>query len=852
MDLFAVVFILLFTSLSYGQIPTPSQFLGIEVGADRTLADYRQITAYFVKLAELSKRIEIEKLGPTTLGNELFMAVISSEENIAKKDRYKEISKKLADPRGCSAQQIDDFVSEGKTIVLVTCNIHATEIAATQMAMEWAYALVTAQDEETKRRLDNMILLLMPSINPDGQIMEVEWYKKYLGTVYEGGRMPWLYHHYTGHDNNRDWFMLTQKETQVVHKAVYFDWFPNVWLDEHQMGSTGPRLFVPPYSNPVSPTIHPLVWKTVDHIGSMMSWRLEEAKKSGIVYGYMFDAYWPGGTKNSAWWRNIAGLLTEAASVRLATPVEISPTELSGGSKGLIEYRQQTNFTTPWRGGVWRLRDIMDYERIASDALLEVCSLHRREILRGSATMALDGIQSGKPGACYKISLDQRDPVAAARLAHLMRDNAVEVRFSDEEKAFYIPTAQPYSRFVNEFMNPQRYPKVKLVPGSSIVPPYDMTTWSLPLMMDVQASEETMSDSQMSRLRPISADDWPTGTLQNENDALFYVVNHQSNSSIKLINELLRRGTSVYLLKQSSELEGSVYPAGTIIFESVKDVAQLVRQYMLPLRGLHERPNVQMDKVREPKVALYKPWLASTDEGWTRWLLEQYRFNLKNIDNAELKGGKFIGKYDVILLPDVSKDIIIEGKSKREDGEMKYTQELPPEYAGGIGKEGVANLKKFVESGGTLVALTSSCALIMDEFNVPVSNILFRAKSDEFNCPGSLLRINVDANHPVMYGMPDHAAAFVNESIAFQTTIPGAGLSRKVLASYPSDAEDILVSGWMNGAEKLQNRAAVVALTYGKGKIVLIGFRAQHRAQTEGTFMILFNSLLWGGFADGK
>ena len=298
-------------------IPTPSEFLGMSVGADKTIADYRQILAYFKALDAASPRVEVQVLGKTTLGEDMFMAAISSEENIANKQRLQEIARKIADPRGLSEAESEALVREGKVFLFITCNIHSTEIGASQMAMEWAHALATAEDAETKRRLDEVVLLLLPSLNPDGQIMETEWYRKNLGTRYEGGRMPWLYHHYVGHDNNRDWFMLTQKETQAVTRAVYHEWFPQVWLDEHQMGSTGPRIFMPPYAEPVDPDIHPLVWRDVNLIGANMALRLEQEGKSGVIYGYVFDAYWPGGTKNTAWWKNISGLLTEVASAAL-------------------------------------------------------------------------------------------------------------------------------------------------------------------------------------------------------------------------------------------------------------------------------------------------------------------------------------------------------------------------------------------------------------------------------------------------------------------------------------------------------------------------------------------------------
>lgn len=831
------------------RIPTPSEFLGFEVGADRKLADHRQIVSYFNALASASKRIEIENLGPTTLGNDMIMAAISSEDNLKNKGKYRDIAKKLADPRGLSQSDIEDLVHSGKAIVLVTCGIHASEIGASQMSMEWAYALVTAQDAETKRRLENVILLLSPSINPDGQIMEVEWYRKYLGTPYEGGRMPWLYHHYVGHDNNRDWYMLTQKETKAVHRATFTEWYPQVWLDEHQMGSTGPRIFVPPFTSPVAANLHPILWRPIDHIGTMMAWRLEEQRKSGVIYGYSYDAYWPGGTMNNAWWKNVFGLLTEVASVRLATPVEVSPGELSGGSKGLIEYRQQTNFPNPWPGGVWRLRDIMDYERIASDALLETCSDSRESILRGVAMMAMDAVKSGEPGKYYKISLEQRDAPTAARLAHLIRENGAEVLFSPQEKTYYIPTAQPYAKFILEVLGTQRYPKVKVTAGANILPPYDMTAWSLPLMMGVDVETVKLSNERQRSLRPLGETDWPQGSVENASAAIF-AVSHESNNVTRLINDVLKKKGDVSIVREGFNDGGKTYAPGTVLLQSAGDVTALAKAYGLDFQGLAVRPVVKSDKMREVRVALYKPWVASMDEGWTRWVLEQYNFNLRNIDNKAVKGSTLSKEFDVILLPDVSKDVIVDGKRKPEEGQSKYFQELPPEYSGGIGKEGSKSLKEFVEKGGTLVALASACDFVIEEFNIPVTNVLARAKNEEFNCPGSILRVNIAPSHPVTYGMPEEAAAFVNEKIAFQTSVPGAELTRTVLAWYPSDAEDILLSGWINGAEKLERRAAAVALTYGKGKIVLFGFRVQHRAQTEGTYKLLFNALQWAGMEE--
>ena len=823
-----------------GQSPTPSEFLKFEVGADRQLADYRQIAAYFKALAAASSRVEIEILGKTTLGEEMFMAVISSEVNLRNKDRYKEIARKLADPRGLSREQKDALASKGKAIFLLTCNIHSTEIGSSQMAMEWAYKLATAQDAETKRRLNEVIVLLVPSLNPDGQIMVTEWYRKYVGTKYEGGPMPYLYHHYVGHDNNRDWYMLTQMETKNVNQIVYHEWFPQFWLDEHQMGSYGPRIYIPPNADPVAKLVNPLVHRGNNLVGADMGWRLEEAGKSGVIYNYSFDAYWPGGTRNTGWWKNMYGVLTEVASARIATPLQISATELEGGSKGLIQYEQQINFPNPWPGGTWRLRDIMDYELIVSDAALETMAKFRQELLSGVATMADQAVQSADAAEFWRIPLGDRDPVTATRLAALMLEHGVEVRSSSDKKSFLIPTAQPYGRFAEEMLGIQRYPEVKPAANSSILEPYDVAAWSLPLMMGVRVEKVKLPAQEQQSATAIKTVSWPAGGLSGNGS--YYSLPDTQNNVSALINVMQKAGGAVYISKIPNHVPLAVFGANP-------QLAENAGKLHLRLEAIAALPPgaAQLKPVR---VALYKPYIPSLDEGWTRFVLEQYGFNLKNIQNKEVKAGNLNSAYDVIILPDSTRQIIVEGKPSREG----YFEEFPPEYSGGIGKEGVNALKDFVEKGGTLIALARATELLTgEEFNLPVRNALGggegrRAGSTpDFNIPGSLLRVYVDSNHPVGYGMPAEVSAFVDSPIAFQTSAPTPDVQRSVVAWYPDDAKDILLSGYAHGAEKLERKAAAVTFTKGKGKIAMFGFRVQHRAQTEGTFQMLFNAIHWGG-----
>ncbi len=811
--------------------PSPSEHLNLEVGADRTLADWSQVVSYFRALDAASERVAVTTIGKSTLGEEMILAAISSPENLANQGRIREVARRLADPRGLAGAEAEALVKEGKAVLLVTCGIHASEIAASQMAMEWAHALATAEDAGTKRRLSEVVLLLVPSLNPDGHRMEVEWYRKNLGTRWEGSRMPWLYHHYVGHDNNRDFVQLTQAETRAISRVLYHDWFPQVFLDEHQMGSSGPRMFVPPYADPLDPDIHPLVIREVNMIGSLMSMRLEQAGKSGVISSWAFDASWPGGSKNTAWWKNVTGILTEVASVRLATPVEIPPSELRGGGKGLVEYGTQANFPNPWRGGAWRLRDIMDYERIASDAILEYCATHREDVLANMLAKARASIAAGAPGEAFRIPAAQRDPATARALVALLAEHGVDVR-GDASGDAWVPLAQPYGRFVREMLEPQRFPEVKLVPGKDIVAPYDVTAWSLPLSMGVAVEKGVLPDG----LRP-----WAAPAAPPLPGALAFALGPESPERWKVV-AAARKGGEVSIL---SRPVGSL-PAGTLLLDAAagKAAAAVAGELGLPLVPLATAPPAAT-RLRAPRVGLYKPWVASMDEGWTRFLLERYGFAPVTLDNAAIRAGKLGARLDVIVLPHVEKEVIATGVPKREEGEMKYFPEPRPEYAGGLGKEGAAALREFVEGGGTLVALSSSSEYALEELRLPVRNVLSRAKRDEFLSPGTLVRIDVDPSHPVTFGLPASTPAFVNGPIAFQTTVPGAEMTRTVLASYPVEARDVLVSGWIRGEEELARNVAAVAVTTGKGRVVLLGFRPQHRAQMNATFPFLFNALAW-------
>jgi hypothetical protein len=856
-------------------IPSPEKVFGHPVGADRKLVPFLEVLAYLETVDAASDRVSIEGAGISTLGNPLPLVVLTSPENQARLDRFREIARRLALPHDLSAEEARDLTAEGKVIALITCTIHSTEVGCTQMAMEFVHQFATTDDPRRLAWMDDAILLLMPSINPDGQIMVGEWYEKWLDTKYEGGRMPWLYHHYVGHDNNRDFYMLTQKETRVVNEVLYHRWFPQVFLDEHQMGSSGPRMFVPPQTDPMALEVHSLIFRQADLLGTNMSRRLEEAGKRGVGHNMIYDSYWPGGTRNTAWWKNVTGLLTEVASARIASPVYIDPGELRGGYKGLPEYTRRSNYPSPWSGGWWRLRDIVEYELVATWAFLEACAENREDILRNMVLMAGDAIERGtkKPPYAFIVPPEQHDPVAAGRMVEILLRHGIELQRAAEPihvgYAVYpagtivVPAAQPYRPFLLTLLRPQRYPEVRPYVDGPIFAPYDVTSWSLPISMGVAIVEA--QEAVRGRLETLTEPSWPEATIGDE--AAGYVIPHSADSVYAGMNRLLEDGAALYWLSRpiDSGARGDIYlPAGEI---SAEKLSALAAELHLPISPAHAVPPGEHWRVAPARVGLYKPWVASMDEGWTRWLLERYEFPFTNLSNEEIRSGAFAEEIDVLVVPDVHPSIIARGKPSKDDEDwLRYWRPLPPRYAGGIdewpeddsnGKRKRSREKKgkrskpkggerivdWVEEGGTVVALDSSAEYFIDLFKLPVKNVLEKLPRKRFDCPGSMLRILVDPDHPLGFGMRREEAAYFASSPAFQTRLPDARFERRVIARYPDDDKDILVSGYLEGGDLLEKRAAVVEFTIGKGRVLLIGFRPQQRAQPHRTFKLLFNAL---------
>ncbi|MDD8030728.1 MAG: M14 family metallopeptidase [Acidobacteriota bacterium] len=854
---FLVLFLFgaVFSGLLQAQTP-PDKFLGHRVGEDRKLADYAQIKAYFELLDKESPKLTLLNIGQTTLGKDMIMAIISDEENLRNLDRYRDIARQLKDARGLSEAQARELAKQGKTILLITCNIHSTEIAASQMAIELAYDLISGKAFfDVNQALKEVIVLLAPSINPDGQEMVTDWYRKYVGTKYEGGNMPWLYHHYAGHDNNRDFFMINLAETRAVTKVLYHDWFPQIHIDEHQMGSTGARIFVPPFMDPPLPNVQPLLWRSVNLCGVNMAYDLQKFGYKGVVNGRSYTGWWIGACDDTSWLHNVVGLLSEAASVRIASPIYIEPTEVPKSY-----YEKRMDFIDPWPGGWWRLRDIVDYELTISKSLVKTAWLNKEDFLFNSYLMGKQSIEVKERNQPYAfvITKDQLDYPTTLKMIEILQLGGVEVHQATKDfiadgryypaGSFVILMAQPYKAYAWALLEKQKYPDLRQYPGGPPIPPYDNAGWTLPLQMGVKCDQ--IDKAFEVPLNKVDKVEYPKTELPDE--AGYLVLDPRPNASYAVAFELLKNKAQVWRAKTEIKTEASEIPAGAFLVKNSAEVkkilSNMLQKWPVPVTVMSDVSPIEKAPVSFPRIAIYQSWRGNADEGWTRYMLDDLGLTYSILHNKDFKGDKgkkvnLKANYDVIIFASEGADIIKSGRPAQRSEFARYFAAMPPEYEGGIEKEGIDALKAFVENGGRLITLNQASELAMSELGVPARNALSGIDRNKFFCPTSILRIKVDNTTPLGYGFEEETGAVFSRSLAFSTWVPPVDWDRKVVAYYPED--NILLSGWLLGEEYLARNAAVVDIKNKKGHIFLIGIRAQHRAQSHGTYKFLLNAFFY-------
>jgi Zinc carboxypeptidase len=826
------------------EVPTPEAHFGFRMGADGRLATADDIEKYFDAVASQSDRVKIVDIGTTTEGHRTIAAIVSAPDNIRNLERIRAANQRLADPRTLPADEARQIVASHKAVLAIGGGIHASEVGATQSANELLYWLATAGDAVTLDILQNVVVVVIPSLNPDGHRLVVDWYNKQKGTPYDGGPMPWLYHKYAGHDINRDAFMMNVAESRNLSRFFYTNWHPQVFLTMHQLETNGPRFSAPPNVDPIDRNYDPIIWREAGLLGSAMTLELERDHHSGVVSNAIYDYYWPGYEDSAPLGHNTVCLLTEVAGVRVATPVTVSARELRDSDRGAPDYNPRVNFPNPWPGGTWRLRDIVDYELSAVRGLLRAVALYREPIVQNFYDMGARAIEAGYEGgpSAFILAAEQRDPSAVKKLEELLLQGGVEIHralepFRADGDAYpagvdIILMAQPYRAYVKTLLERQNYPGTR---GAGGLPeqPYDVTGWTLPAQMgvDIKMIARPFDQPAMSRLTTATiapAQVWADRTPS------YYVVDARGNGGALAANRLLAAGLAPAWLTGEVEARGFKYGPGSLLIAAAKTAPPVLQKIAaelgLRVDGLTGKLPTSTRPVPRSRVGLYKSWIDNVDEGWTRWLLEQYEFSYKSITDADVRAGNLRTQFDVIILPSLSPERIAGGLSQ---------DVVPAGYAGGLGDEGGRALKTFVESGGTLVSLDQAGGFAISALALPVRDVTRGIKTDTFFGPGSIVRVEVDPAQPLAYGMSPHTAGFFVFSSAYETL----SSSDTTTAARFGD-KDLLLSGWLEGEQTIAGRSAVVQVNAGTGRVILMGFPVQHRAQSLATFRLLFNAIL--------
>ncbi len=855
-----------FLSAQEGTLTRPADYFGFQPGSDKKLFDYRELTGYLQKLDGESPRIKMEEIGTSPMGKPMYIAFISEPGNISRLQAMKEVNRELALNPAIPSDTLERMVMEGKVFVLATLSMHSGEVGPSQSAPLIAYDLAATEDEKKLEWLENVVYMMVPCHNPDGMDMVVGNYRKHFGTQYEAASLPRVYHKYVGHDNNRDFVILSQEDNRAISRIYSQTWFPQVMVEKHQMGSTGPRYFVPPNHDPIAENVPAGVYSWAGVFGQHMATDMTGEGLAGVSQHYMFDDYWPGSTETCIW-KNVIGFLTECASCRTATPVYVEPTELSVGGKGLSEYKKSVNMLLPWEGGWWRLGDIVQYEVVSTMSILKTASLYREDILRFMNTMCRQQVEKGRTEApfYYIFPSQQHDPGEMVDLVNLMKEHGVNCYelTSDlvlEGKNYHrgdvvIPLAQPFRPFIKEVLEAQEFPERHYTPGGELIKPYDIATWSLPLHRQVEMDEiGTRSDELEGHLSLIGGEYDLFTPIDMQVHALILPVS--ANRSFRAAFKALGEGLRVERLNRDIELSGESYEKGSFLvyydagkkeaWDGVREQLNFSPGVVSNKRALNARP------VGMPRIALVESYFHDMDAGWTRYIFDTYHIPFTVLHPDEIPEAELSDEFDVIVFPDNDKNVLMSGK--RKSGDTYYVADYHPDYVEGMGKKGFEKVMKFTENGGIIVAWGRSVSLFdgllkikdgeeeEEEFQLPFSDVSSSLSGEGLYVPGSLLKVELIPDHPLTLGMPGHVGVFSRGRPVFRTSVPVFDMDRRVIGSFPE--KEILMSGYAEEEKKLGNKAAMIWMKKGTGQYVFYGFYPQFRASTQATFKLLFNALL--------
>jgi hypothetical protein len=850
-----------------GQIPTPEQYFGFRPGAEKMIIDYEQLTGYLNELGKTSPRVKMLEIGHSPMGKPMYVAFISSPGNIASLDTLREINKRLALDPNIPENERRALIENGRVFIMATLSMHSNEIGPSQSAPLIAYELATTQDPEKLKWLDNIVYMMVPNHNPDGMDMIANYYRKNKDTKYERSEMPGIYHKYVGHDNNRDFITLSQEDTKAIARVYNLDWFPQVFIEKHQMGFTGVRYFVPPFYDPIAQNIDATIWNWIGVFGSCMITDMTSDSLKGIAQSYIYDDYWPGSTETCIW-KNIIGMLTESASTVYATSVYIEPNELRAGGKGLAEYKKSSNMPLPWPGGWWKLEDIVNYELSSTFSLIKTSSIYRNEILTLRNDLCRSEVKKGITEApfYYQLPLEQHDQGELVDMVNLLKEHNISIyKIRDKivkgDHTFnagdiIIPLSQPFRPFIKEVMEKQQFPVRHFTPDGKVIKPSDITSWSLPLHRNVRAIEiDEKIEGMENQLEEITAK-YTLNKMDKPGDFMVVVLPVNNNESYKAAFNALEKGLKVKRTDKDTTINNVKIGRGSFVIINDTGIDQVIDSLNIPPVFLNDTSNLKTLTVKIPRIALVESYFEDMDAGWTRFIFEKYHIPFRIVHPGDFEKTDFVSNFDVVIFPSESKSILMEGKYKTSD-DVYEISEYPPEYTKGIGKTGMEKLMAFLNEGGIIISWGSSTELFTgtleirtgkdnkEEFALPFDDLSKQLKADGVFCPGALVKVNLLQDNPLTLGMQPEAGVFFDGTPAFATRLASFDMDRRVIAKFPET--NILMSGYIEKEEKLSNKSVMIWLKKGKGQLVLYGFLPLFRASTQGSYKLLFNALMLPG-----
>jgi hypothetical protein len=817
-------------------IPTPEQYFGFQIGSEGHLATWDKMVPYFELIGTNSNRVIFENVGKTTNGNPYVFMTISSKKNLDNLDNLVAMNSKLADPRGLSPTEAQTLANEGLPFYYVQAGIHSTEVGNSQAAIEWAYRLATEESAYMNGLLDNMVILMVPCQNPDGLVLVNDYFTATAGTTYNR-TYPDLYSHYNGHDDNRDWFMLTQIESKY-NVSILNKYHPQVFQDSHQAGSSAPRLFTPPYLWPYDVNIDPILAQGTDQIGMAMQRGMISAGMRGTGWGAEYDYWTP--SRQYCIYHGAVRILTEAASCS-----NLAYTLTGKGPLGQQE--PAINFIDPYDKNTWSLRQIVDYVSQAFYSGLESVAYDGYNWLNNFYRASLNAVSSTTPYA-YVIPSGQRDPQAVFDVLTIFNTGAVEVRqaqaaFTAGGKqypagSYVIYMDQPYKAFAKTLLEVQDYPLLLQYPGGPPQPPYDVTAQTLPMLLGFQADRIDTSFSASTRLlatiepEPVTMPPAPPSTGA-------YVVGPESYGVLQIVAHLQSQGIPTFRAAAEFNDGGTTFPVGSFVIPPTSAARTVLQNQSkktgIPVSAISAVPTVEGLQLKpKTRIGLLKP-PNNIPSGWMMWTFDQEAVNYKIVEAGDY--GNLSGKYDVIIMPDgVSKSKIVNGLDPNDYPADQWS------WAFGVGTTGYDQLRDFVTNGGTLISFGSGTTTAIDLLGLPLDSVL-PTDDSVFYCPGSLLSQEIDTSDPAAWGMdPNNPIWFLSDQ-AYKIT-DTSKYPNHVVAKYP-DSGNQLQSGWLIGGEALNGATNGVAWTVGKGYVLTFGsepaFRTWNRAEEKMIFNAMYN-----------